>query len=123
MNGFKSTFHAEGVVSEIREVESFPSGFKKQTVVIDGTNNPKYPNKMDVEFMKEKLELVEALQIGDTVSVDGFLSGREWNSKYFKSLNAQTIVRTNVRNDSAPAQRREAPKHAQEEDDSSGLPF
>lgn len=120
---FKSTFHAEGVVSEIREVESFPSGFKKQTVVIDGTNNPKYENKMDVEFMKDKMDLIDGLQVGDTVVVEGFISGREWNGKYFKSLKAQTITRTNERKTSAPAQRREAPKQAQEEDDSSALPF
>ena len=122
MSEFKNTAHIEGIVIEIKDEESFPSGFSKRTIAVEGSNNPKYPSKIAVEFIKNKAELLSGLQIGDCVSIDGFVNGREWNGKYFMSINAQTLTRTNERNESAPVPRQEESK-SESVDDGQELPF
>ena len=88
----------------------FRAGSASGMIAVEGSNNPKYPSKIAVEFIKNKAELLSGLQIGDCVSIDGFINGREWNGKYFMSVNAQTLTRTNQRNESAPTPRQEEAK-------------
>ena len=74
----------KGTVETILEIQEFASGFKKQTLVID--TGGKYPQKIAIDFAKEKIELLAKLTDGQEVTVGVNLRGNEYNGKYYVSL-------------------------------------
>jgi len=68
--------------------------FKKQEIVVK--TDDKYPQTFLIEFLKEKIELVEFISVEEEITVHCNLRGREWVngegvSKYFLSLNGWKI--------------------------------
>ena len=74
----------KGKVDKILDVQEFSSGFKKQVIVIevDGT----FPQKVAVEFGKEKSDLLSSVAVGNEVSASVNIRGSEYNGRYFVSL-------------------------------------
>ncbi len=81
-----------GTIKVIQDTETFPSGFSKRIGVIT-TPDDKYPQDIAVEFFKDKTELLDSFSVGDEVSATCNLRGREYNDKYYVSLNAWQIKR------------------------------
>ena len=75
-----------GAIIKVGPVESFgANGFKKCTVVID--TGGKYPQQIPIEFVKDKADLASSeLQVGDMAIVDYNLRGREYNGRYYASV-------------------------------------
>jgi hypothetical protein len=74
----------KGTVETILEIQEFASGFKKQTLVID--TGGKFPQKVAIDFAKEKIELLANLVKGQEVTVGVNIRGNEYNGKYYVSL-------------------------------------
>jgi hypothetical protein len=74
----------KGTVETILEIQEFASGFKKQTLVID--TGGKFPQKVAIDFAKEKIELLTNLVKGQEVTVGVNIRGNEYNGKYYVSL-------------------------------------
>jgi hypothetical protein len=74
----------KGVVETILDIQEFASGFKKQTLVID--TRGKFPQKIAIDFAKEKIELLANIVKDQEVTVGVNIRGNEYNGKYYVSL-------------------------------------
>ena len=74
----------KGKVDKILDVQEFSSGFKKQVIVIEVDG--KFPQKVAVEFGKEKIDLLSSVAVGNEVSASVNIRGSEYNGRYFVSL-------------------------------------
>jgi hypothetical protein len=74
----------KGKVDKILDVQEFASGFKKQVIVIEVDG--KFPQKVAVEFGKEKIDLLSSVAVGNEVSASVNIRGSEYNGRYFVSL-------------------------------------
>ena len=80
----------EGTVIAVDEPKEYGAKhFRKAQIVVEVPDG-KFPQKLAIEAAGKKADLfAEAgVVIGDTVAVRCNLQGREWNGKYFTSLNA-----------------------------------
>ena len=79
-----------GLVINKGEVETFASGFCKQTIVIEVADG-NYSQELPVEFMKEGIAKLEPVNVGDEVVAAINLRGREYNGKWFVNLTGWKI--------------------------------
>ena len=73
-----------GPVTVIQEEKTFGSGFTKQSFVVQVGD--KYPQDLLIDAVKDECAKVAALSVGDVVSVEVNLRGREYNGKYYTNL-------------------------------------
>lgn len=75
-------FDFTGRVIEIGATQTFGSGFKKRTIVIDNTEEgAEYPNPTPFSFVKDKCAEADKLKVGDSVQVKGWFNGRKWHNQ------------------------------------------
>ena len=71
------------------------SGFKKRSAVVKPESQ--YPQTILVEFVKDKCDLLDSVNIGDKVTINYNLNGRKWTSpqgedKYFNSVQGWKVT-------------------------------
>ena len=84
------SYELTGKMKLIQELKTFDSGFRKQEMVVivdDGT----YPQEINLEFVQDKVSLLDNLQPGQTVTVTFDIRGREYNGRYFNNLQGWKI--------------------------------
>ncbi|MBW7675285.1 DUF3127 domain-containing protein [Chryseobacterium chendengshani] len=79
----------QGTVKKISEVQTFTSGFQKREMVI--LTQEQYPQPINIEFLSDKINLLDNVTEGENVKVAINIRGREWVSpqgetKYFNSI-------------------------------------
>ncbi len=80
----------QGKIKVIGEIETFgASGFRKRNLVL--TTSEQYPQDLALEFVQDKVDVLNNYKVGDTVKVGINLRGREWinpegEAKYFNSI-------------------------------------
>ena len=85
----------QGKVKLIGETQTFGSnGFRKRELVV--TTEEQYPQHILVEFVQDKVDLLNNYQVGQDVKVNINLRGREWvnpqgETKYFNSIQGWRI--------------------------------
>jgi len=84
-----STYELEGKVKVIEDIRTFPSGFTKREFVV--TTEERFPQDIKLECIKEKCDLLNAIQVGDEVKVSFNLRGNEHNDRYYVNLQAWRI--------------------------------
>lgn len=86
-----------GKIKMIGETQEFGSnGFKKREMVV--TTNEQYPQSIMIEFTQNNTALLDSYSVGDDVTVQINLRGREWTNpqgevKYFNSVNGWRIAK------------------------------
>lgn len=80
-------------MDEVREFGN--NGFRKHQVVVE-TGDGRWDNPVPVEFTKDSIEKSQDLQVGDKVSIDARVNGREWTgkdgvTKWFTSINGYKV--------------------------------
>lgn len=80
-----------GKVKLIQDAQTFASGFTKKEIVVT-VEDGKYPQDINIEFLQDKVSLLDGLSVGQEVEVDFDLRGREYNGRYFNSLNGWKIA-------------------------------
>ncbi len=83
-----------GKIKLIQEPQTFNSGFTKRemVVVVEGG---KYPQEINLEFVQDKISLLDNLEPGQTVTVTFDIRGREYNGRYFNNLQGWRISMEN----------------------------
>ena len=89
----------QGTIKKIFDTQTFSSGFQKREVII--TTQEQYPQPISVEFLQEKINLLDSFSEGDQVKIGINIRGREWTSpqgevKYFNSITGWRIERVAV---------------------------
>ena len=97
-----------GKIKLIQEPQTFNSGFTKREMVVT-VEDGKYPQDISLEFVQDKIGLLEGLQSGQEVTVTFDIRGREYNSRYFNNLQGWKVSAAG-----APAQA---------QDDYAGMPY
>lgn len=94
------SYEVQGVVHSIGDTAEFGNnGFTKREFVVKLTGeaeNPRYPNYVALELIKDKCAMMDNYAIGDEIEAHFNLSGRLWsgngqNEKCFTSLQAWRI--------------------------------
>jgi hypothetical protein len=93
-------YELTGKVKLIQDVQTFGSGFTKREMVVT-VEDGKYPQEINLEFVQDKVSLLDALHVGQEVTVTFDIRGREYNGRYFNNLQgwkiqAGTSVNTEV---------------------------
>lgn len=122
-----------GTVECVGETQTFPSGFRKRSVVVTYDPSEKYPTRAAVDFSGERTALLDAVKKGDHVRVQFYPDARFWEPKgggagrWMSSLRGQSIDAMpppapgmNIVAPSTPAS---APAPAEAEAPAEDLPF
>ena len=80
-----------GKIKIIQEAKTFDSGFTKREMVVI-VEDGKYPQEINIEFVQEKINLLDSLQVGQEVTVTFDIRGREYNGRYFNNLQGWKIA-------------------------------
>ena len=88
----------QGKIKVKGETETFGNDFTKCNLVV--TTDEQYPQHIQIEFVKDKIELLNTYKVGDNVKVNINLRGREWvnpqgETKYFNSIQGWRIEKVN----------------------------
>jgi len=111
-------YELTGKVKLLQEPKTFDSGFTKREMVVI-VEDGKYPQEINLEFVQDKVGLLDDLQPGQTVTVSFDIRGREYNGRYFNNLQGWKIV-TETDNAAAPMPSSQAPPAGAYDDD---IPF
>ncbi len=65
----------EGIVKRVEEVVNVTDTFKKRNLII--TTEEQYPQTIQVEFIQDKVSLLDAILEGEKVNVSYNLRGKE----------------------------------------------
>jgi len=90
-------YELSGKIKLIQDPQTFSSGFTKREMVVTVAEG-KYPQDINVEFVQDKVSLLDSLQVGQDITVTFDIRGREYNGRYFNNL-----VGWKVQNGSASA--------------------
>jgi len=63
--------------------------FKKRLVVVE--TEEQYKQKIGIDFVQDKTEILDKYKIGDTVKVSTNIRGQEYNGRYYVSLQGWKI--------------------------------
>ena len=78
-------YELTGKIKLIQEPKTFDSGFTKREMVVV-VEDGKYPQEINLEFVQDKVALLDTLQPGQEVTVSFDIRGREYNGRYFNNL-------------------------------------
>ena len=79
----------QGTVKKIGETQTFASGFQKREMVL--LTDEQYQQPILIDFLQDKIELLQNVKEGESVKVGINIRGREWTNpqgevKYFNSI-------------------------------------
>lgn len=86
----------KGTITKISEIQTFASGFQKREMVL--TTEEQYPQPINIEFLQDKIDLLDKVNEGDIVTVGINIRGRSWTSpqgevKYFNSITGWKVMK------------------------------
>jgi single-strand DNA-binding protein len=84
-------YELSGSIKLIQEAKTFDSGFTKREMVVI-VEDGKYPQEINIEFVQDKVNLLDTLQVGQNVTVTFDIRGREYNGRYFNNLQGWKIA-------------------------------
>ena len=80
----------QGKIKKIDNTKTYgSSGFRKREVVV--TTNDQYPQDLCLEFVQDKVDLLDKHKVGDSVTISINLRGREWINPEGKAVYFNTI--------------------------------
>lgn len=83
-----------GVLGQVMDVQVISDKFSKRDFIltIEGT----YPQHICFQLSKDKIDLIEVYKTGEKIRVHYNLRGREYQGRYFNTLEAWRIERMNA---------------------------
>jgi len=85
------SYELTGKIKLIQEEQTFASGFNKREMVVT-VDDGRYPQDINLEFVKDKISLLDGLQPGQEVTVTFDIRGREYNGRYYNNLQGWKVV-------------------------------
>lgn len=97
----------QGTVKKLFDTQTFASGFQKREMIL--LTQEQYPQPISIEFLQEKINLLDTVKEGDEVKVGINIRGREWTSpqgetKYFNSITGWRLEKSSGGNFNEPTQ-------------------
>lgn len=83
------SYEVRGKITKVFDLQTFDSGFQKKEMVL--TTEEQYPQELKMEFIKDKVNLLDQFNIGDSVTIHFNLRGSQWNDRYFVNLQGWKI--------------------------------
>lgn len=83
-------YELSGKIKLIQAPQTFDSGFTKREMVVV-VEDGKYPQEIALEFVQDKIALLDNLQPGQDVKVSFDIRGREYKGRYFNNLQGWRI--------------------------------
>ncbi len=74
-----------GKVKLIQDEQTFSSGFSKREVIVS-VEDGKYSQDICLEFLQDKVSLLDSVTSGQEIKVYFDIRGREYNGKYYNNL-------------------------------------
>ena len=84
-------YELSGKIKLVQEPKTFDSGFTKREMVVT-VDDGRYPQDINLEFVQDKISLLDNLQAGQEVTVSFDIRGREYNGRYFNNLQGWKVV-------------------------------
>lgn len=84
-------YELTGKIKLIQEPKTFDSGFTKREMVVT-VEDGKYAQEINLEFIQDKVALLDDLQPGQEVTVSFDIRGREYNGRYFNNLQGWKVA-------------------------------
>lgn len=84
------SFKTTGIVKLIQDEQVISDKFRKREFVI--TTEDKYPQDILFTLTQNNTDLVDTIKVGEKVEVSFNLRGREWESRYFVTLEAWSVA-------------------------------
>ncbi len=84
-------YELTGKIKLIQDEQTFASGFTKREMVVT-VDDGRYPQDINLEFVKDKIALLENLQPGQEVTVSFDIRGREHNGRYYNNLQGWKVA-------------------------------
>ena len=96
----------QGTVKKIGETQTFASGFQKRELVLE--TKEQYPQPILIEFLSDKIDLLQNVKEGESVKIGINIRGREWTNpqgevKYFNSITGWRIEKVSSENTNTQA--------------------
>lgn len=79
------SYDLTGKIKLIQDAQTFSSGFTKREMVVT-VEDGKFPQEINIEFLQDKVSLLDTVSIGQEVTVSFDIRGREYNGRYFNNL-------------------------------------
>lgn len=112
-----------GKVKLIQALQTFDSGFTKREMVVT-VEDGKYPQEISLEFVQDKVRLLDNIQVGQEVTVTFDIRGREYNGRYFNNLQGWKITSPgNAPTNSSQGQTSASPAMAPSDFGDDDIPF
>jgi single-strand DNA-binding protein len=92
----------EGKIIRMGEVQTFAKDFRKRSIVVETLE--KYPQKIQVDFVKDRIANLDKYQVGSNVSISCDIRGSEFKDRFYVNLQAWTIKENGTSQPDAPAQ-------------------
>ena len=84
------SYELTGKVKLLQDPKTFDSGFTKREVVVT-VDDGKYPQDISLEFVQDKVSLLDEVDVGQEVTISFDIRGREYNGRYFNNLQGWRI--------------------------------
>ncbi len=93
-------FQATAIIHDISPVIDIPSknggqGFQKRELILDDSwtkDGNTYPNFILIEFSGDKMSQLDNFMPGQRVTVDVYVSGREYQGRYFNTIRGISVA-------------------------------
>lgn len=85
------SYELTGKIKLIQDEQTFASGFTKREMVVT-VDDGRYPQDINLEFVKDKISLLDDLEPGQEVTVSFDIRGREYNGRYYNNLQGWKVV-------------------------------
>lgn len=96
----------QGTVKKLGETQTFASGFQKRELVL--LTEEQYPQPIQIDFLSDKIDLLNNVSEGESVKIGINIRGREWTNpqgevKYFNSITGWRIEKVSSENTNTQA--------------------
>ena len=95
-------YELTGKVKIIQDAQTFGSGFTKREMVVI-VEDGKYPQEINLEFVQDKVGLLDTIHVDQEVTVTFDIRGREYEGRYFNNLQGWKLVAGGVAEPAAAA--------------------
>ncbi|MGC6427301.1 MAG: DUF3127 domain-containing protein [Akkermansiaceae bacterium] len=85
-----NSFELTGTLKVLEDTQTFASGFTKREFVIEVPDG-QYPQMVKFECVRDKIDQLNSLSLGDTLKVTFDIRGNEYKGRYYVNLNAWKI--------------------------------
>ena len=82
-----NSFELTGTLKVLEDLQTFASGFTKREFVIEIPDG-KYPQMVKFEVVRDKINQLDQVSIGDELKVTFDVRGNEYKGRYYVNLNA-----------------------------------